>query len=114
MSHRFLLAVLLTLCSHCAVSEPVFRSCLGNIETSNRKIEKAGVSYALWYDASDTVAKIRFAGREFEARVEIGNSWDGPWFKRIDDELYFSYLPREGGTIKFAFGPNQWFSGNCS
>lgn len=88
-------------------------SCRGNIETGNREIIQAGVSYFLWYTISGTTSKIRFAGREIDAVVETGNSWKGRWIKRFDDDVYFSFLPDEGGTIKYRFEPNRWYSGNC-
>lgn len=89
------------------------RSCQGNIETSTKTIVQAGVSYKLNYEISGQSAKVRFAGREFEANVEFGKSWKGPWIKRMDEKVYFSFLPEDGGTIKFQFEPDRWFSGNC-
>ena len=91
----------------------VTRTCQGNIETGSRQIAQTGVSYKLSYEISGSTAKIRFAGREFDAQVETGKSWTGPWVKRMDNEIYFSYLPEDGGTIKFQFAPDRWYSGNC-
>lgn len=101
------------LCFGTAHAQFVERTCLGNLETFDRQIIKAGVSYKLSYSVSGASAKVRFAGREFEARAERGSSWQGVWVKRMDDDIYFSFLPAEGGTIKFQFKPNEWYSGNC-
>lgn len=88
-------------------------TCRGNIETFDKKLIQAGVTYLLRYDVSGTKAEIRFVGREFEAVVEKGSSWKGRWIKNLDDKVYFSFLPDDGGTMKFEFEPNRWFSGNC-
>lgn len=87
--------------------------CYGNIETSANKIIKAGVVYKLRYSITDANAQINFAGREFTARAEKGNTHKGYWIKLINNDNYFSFLPEEGGTIKFQFEPNVWFSGSC-
>jgi hypothetical protein len=89
------------------------RTCLGNLETYDQRIIKAGLSLKLSYRVTGTTAQVRFAGREFNAKAERGNSWQGHWIKRMDDEIYFSYLPTEGGNIKYQFKPNEWFSGKC-
>lgn len=94
-------------------SEEVKSTCRGNIETFDKKIIQTDVIYLLWYEISGPRAKIRFAGREFDALVEKMSSAKGHWIKRIDDSIYFSFVPEEGGTIKFQFEPNRWFSGNC-
>lgn len=88
-------------------------TCHGNIETFDKKLIQPGVTYFLRYDVSGTKAKIKFAGREFDAVVEKGSSWKGLWMKNLEAKEYFSFLPDEGGTLKFAFEPNRWFSGNC-
>jgi hypothetical protein len=88
-------------------------TCRGNIETFDKKIVQADVVYLLRYDISGAKAKIRFVGREFDAVVEKGASWKGRWIKKMEDSEYFSFLPDDGGTIKFQFEPNRWFSGNC-
>jgi hypothetical protein len=88
-------------------------TCHGNIETFDKKLIQAGVIYKVVYETSGDVAKVWFAGREFEARAEKGKSWKGVWMKQMDDKVYFSLLPDEGGTIKFQFEENRWFSGNC-
>jgi len=109
-------SIALALCSiwtAAASSSEFERTCQGNLETSNREIIKAGVSYKLSYNISGAKAKVRFAGREFDAVVESGKSWKGLWIKRIDDDVYFSFLPNDGGTIKFQFEPDRWYSGNC-
>jgi len=88
-------------------------TCRGNIETFDKKLIQTDVTYFLRYYVSGTNAKVRFAGREFDAVIEIGSSWKGRWIKKIDDKEYFSFLPDDGGTIKLEFEPNRWFSGNC-
>ena len=95
------------------VASDITRTCQGNIETYSRQIIQAGVSYKMSFEIFGSTAKIRFAGREFDAQVEMGKSWLGPWIKRMDNEIYFSYLPEDGGTIKFEFAPDRWYSGNC-
>ena len=89
------------------------RTCQGNIETFMKKIIEAGVTYKLSYSISGAKVKVQFAGREFDALAEKGKSWKGLWIKRMDETIYFSFLPDEGGTIKFKFEPNLWYSGNC-
>jgi hypothetical protein len=89
------------------------RTCHGNIETFNQQIIQAGVMYKLSYTISGAKASVRFAGREFDALAESGKSWKGVWIKRMDENIYFSFLPDEGGTIKFQFKPTRWYSGNC-
>lgn len=88
-------------------------TCHGNIETFNKQIRQAGVTYKLSYKVSGTKATVRFAGREFDALAESGKSWKGLWIKRIDEGIYFSFMPEEGGTIKFQLEPDRWYSGNC-
>jgi hypothetical protein len=105
--------VLSAVLSSTAIASSLEVSCRGNIESFDKKIIQAGVAYSLWYEISGAKAKIRFAGREFDAVVEKGTSWKGLWIKRIEDKEYFSFLPDEGGTVKFEFEPNRWFSGNC-
>lgn len=96
-----------------AIASDNEKTCQGNLETGNKQIIKAGVTYKLSYSISGSTAKIQFAGREFDAIAESGKSWKGLWIKRIDESIYFSFLPDEGGTIKFQFEPNLWYSGNC-
>ena len=85
-------------------SKPFITSdCLGNIETFDKNILTSGVSYKISYVVSGNSAQVRFAGREFDASVETGESWNGVWIKKMDDEAYFSFLPDDGGTIKFEF-----------
>lgn len=69
--------------------------------------------YKLCYDVNGATEKVRFAGREFDANVEEGKSWKGPWINKMDDVIYLSFLPKDGGTIKFQFDPDRWISGNC-
>ena len=78
-----------------------------------RRVIRAGVLYKLFYEVSGPEAKVRFAGREFDALAERGKSWKGLWIKRIDSAVYFSFLPDDGGTIKFQFEQDRWYSGNC-
>ncbi len=89
------------------------RTCHGNIETFNKQVIQAGITYKLSYEILGTNAKVRFAGREFDALAESGKSWKGLWIKKMDEDIYFSFLPEDGGTIKFQFEPDRWFSGNC-
>lgn len=101
----------------------VTKECLGNLETFDKKLIQAGVSYKLHYEISGTSARVQFAGREFDAQAEKGTGWKGLWIKQMDGSpigyipkeggTYFSYLPEEGGIIKFQFEPQKWFSGNC-
>lgn len=88
-------------------------TCHGNIETFAQKLIQAGVIYKIVYVTSGNVSRIRFAGREFDAKAETGKSWKGVWLKKIDDKMYFSLLAEDGGAIKFQFDENHWFSGNC-
>lgn len=117
MSNQSLITVMsvvaLAVVSSVVQAEDVTRSCQGNIESGSRQIVQAGVTYKLSYEVSGSTAKIRFAGKEFDARVETGKSWKGLWIKRMDNEIYFSYLPEDGGTIKFQFSSDRWYSGNC-
>jgi hypothetical protein len=114
-----ILAALILITWACAIaakpaqSSFINQTCNGNIETYNRKVLQAGVTYKLSYSVSGKDAEIRFAGREFKVSIERGSSWLGLWLKRIDSEVYFSFLPDEGGTLKFEFEPNRWYSGNC-
>lgn len=107
------LVLALALCSGNACAAFVERNCLGNLETLDQQIIKAGIRYKLSYSVFGDSAKVRFAGREFDVKAEHGKSWEGIWLKRMDDDIYFSFLPNEGGTIKFRFKPDQWYSGNC-
>ena len=88
-------------------------TCKGNLETGDKQIIEAGVTYNLSYSILGSTAKIQFAGREFNAVTENGKSWKGLWIKRIDESIYFSFLPDESGTIKFQIEPNLWYSGSC-
>lgn len=91
-------------------------TCRGNIENFQKEMVQAGVTYFLWHEVSGAKAKIRFAGREFEAdvaRSTDGKAWKGRWLRKIEGDTYFSYLPDEGGTLKFEFDTDRWFSGNC-
>lgn len=91
------------------------RECRGNIETFHKDVIQYGVEYKLHIIVRNTTATVQFAGREFTARIDVSKSgtWKGRWIKRVDDEIYFSYLPEDGGTVKFKFSPDRWFSGNC-
>ena len=116
MLNQFLLAVVSAVAiaiPSVAQSAEVTRTCQGNIETFSRRIIQVGVQYKLSYAVSGSAARVRFAGREFDVNVETGGSWTGPWFKRMDGEIYFSYLPEEGGAIKFELLRDRWYSGNC-
>ena len=86
------------------------------MEISRRSIgrsSKPASTTSCSYSLSGESAKVRFAGREFDVKAEHGKSWEGVWLNRMDDDIYFSFLPSEGGTIKFEFKPDLWYSGNC-
>lgn len=106
----FALGIILANTATAAVIET---TCLGNIESFDRKIVQAGVTYLLRYEIFDTKAKITFAGHDLVALVDTGTSWKGRWIKRLEGNKYFPFLPDDGGTIKFQLEPNRWFSGNC-
>lgn len=95
------------------------RTCHGNLETYDKKIIQAGVIYKISYEVSGEKVKVRFAGREFDAKVSVdpgGQVYKGLWITKIvagPDRFYFSFLPEDGGTIKFEFAPDRWYSGNC-
>jgi hypothetical protein len=118
-----LLPLLFCVYSCSSYNASVTKECVGNFETFDKKIIQAGVSYKLHYELSGALARVQFAGREFDAQAEKGTSWKGLWIKKMDGSpigyipkeggTYFSYLPEEGGIIKFQFEPQKWFSGNC-
>ena len=115
---NFLLAlgVFLTLTCGQGNATEVSNTCYGNLETFEKKIIKAGVTYLIGYEVIGTLAKVRFAGREFDAEVKFdqyGTSWKGRWLTQMKDSIYFSFLPEDGGTLKFRFDQGTWFSGNC-
>lgn len=89
--------------------------CLGNIETFDKKVIKAGVEYFMSYEIVGDNAQLSFAGRTIAASAEQGKSYKGMWLKNAGDhdDLYLSFLPEEGGDIKFKFEDGNWFSGNC-
>ena len=72
------------------------RECIGNLETYYRRVIKADVRYKMWFSIKGRTAVVRVAGREFNADVDYGDSWKGPWLKEMDDLKYLSYLPEEG------------------
>ncbi len=88
--------------------------CSGNIETSRLELLKPAVQYPLVVDWDKRIPKVYFAGREIEVEVSTGRTWHGPWLTNITaDGTYLSFLPNEGGTLKFSFEPDKWYSGNC-
>jgi uncharacterized membrane protein len=109
----FIAMILLSSVMSCAIASDNERTCQGNLETFDKQIIKADVTYKLSYGISGSKVKVHFAGREFDANAESGKTWKGLWITRIDESIYFSYLPDEGGTMKFQFEPNLWYSGNC-
>ena len=113
----FFLGVILFATSTTSVfASAVTSTCRGNIETFDQKILTAGVTYLLWHQVTGNKAEIRFAGKEFVADVALatgGKAWKGRWLRNTDKPPYFSYLPDEGGTLKFEFENDRWFSGNC-
>jgi hypothetical protein len=90
-----------------------FYLCLGNHETGLEKIVETSVDYFLWYKFVGEKAKVRFAGREFEAKVSYGQFYEGPWLQNHGDMETFSFLPGDGGTVTFQFNEELWFKGNC-
>lgn len=112
-TQAFSVLVLFSIFIHAAGASENDRTCYGNLETFNKQIIQAGITYKLSYEISGAKAKVRFAGREFDALAESGKSWKGLWIKKMDEGIYFSFLPEDGGTIKFQFEPDRWFSGNC-
>lgn len=110
----FSILVMAVLCfSNNVFASEAVRNCEGNLETFDKKIIQAGVSYKISYVLSGDKVRVSFAGREIEALSEVGKSWKGHWIKKIDNDTYFSFLPDDGGTIKFQFAKNEWYSGNC-
>ena len=109
----FTTIILLIAASSCTLASDNERTCQGNLETFDKQIIKAGVTYKLSYSIAGAKVKVQFAGREFDAHAESGETWKGLWIQRIDESIYFSYLPDKGGTIKFQLEPNLWYSGNC-
>lgn len=91
--------------------------CHGNIETFDRRLIQADANYWISYKIYQNKATVWFAGREFEADIEqnTANAWRGYWLfvNDIDENLYFSYLPQQGGEMRFMFEPTVWFSGSC-
>ena len=111
--NTFVAIMLLITAISCAIASDNERTCQGNLETFDKQIIKAGVTYKLSYSIAGAKVKVQFAGREFDAHAESGETWKGLWIQRIDESIYFSYLPDKGGTIKFQLEPNLWYSGNC-
>jgi hypothetical protein len=87
--------------------------CFGNTETGDKKVLQAGIQYLLWYRIEENTAKVRVAGRELSTKVDRGSSWKGPWLKLNTEQEYFSFLPEEGGTLKFQLDKQTWYIGNC-
>jgi|LauGreSBDMM110SN_4_FD.fasta_scaffold354451_1 hypothetical protein len=114
--NRHLVCLIFSALTTSTFASEVAVTCRGNIETFDQKIVTAGVTYLLWQKVSGSKAEIRFAGRAFEADVALatdGKAWKGRWLRKMDGNTYFSYLPDEGGTLKFEFESDRWFSGNC-
>ena len=108
----FLLILLLCMLSKNVFGEG-FYLCLGNHETGLEKILETNVNYFLWYKFVGEKAKIRFSGREFDAKVSYGQFYEGPWLQNHGNKETFSFLPGDGGTVKFQFYDDLWFKGNC-
>lgn len=109
----YIAALLLSAASSNALAAPVQALCRGNIETSDKKIVHAGVSYWLWYVVTADKATIRLAGREFTAKATAGNNYTGLWLQDFSGDRYFSFLPADGGTVRAELEDGVWFSGNC-
>jgi hypothetical protein len=116
-TRRFICAISFVTLTVSSFASELAVTCRGNIETFDKKIVTAGVSYLLWQKVSGSKAEIRFAGKEFGVDVALatdGKAWKGRWLRKMDRNTYFSYLPDEGGTLKFEFETDRWFSGNCA
>lgn len=115
MTKTLILAIALLAVAPQAQAEWTQRTCLGNIETEDRLITTPGVQYKVFYDIKGETGLVSFAGRTFPAKVEYSEStWKGPWIKEFDRKSpYFSYLPDNGGEVRFEFSKDQWFAGNC-
>jgi len=87
--------------------------CSGNIETFDKKIIKYNVDYRVSYLVNSDEAKARFAGREIDANATKGKTYNGYWMQNKKGNIYFSYLPDDGGQIKVEFESGEWFSGVC-
>jgi hypothetical protein len=89
--------------------------CYGNIEDGFKRIITPGISYKLSYIISGSNVRVQFAGHEFDANIDSagGKAWKGIWIRSSNEDIYFSYLPDEGGIIKFKYKDNNWYSGNC-
>jgi hypothetical protein len=113
LKKKLALGSLLACAFSVANANPVQTLCRGNIETPDRKIMHAGVSYWLWYDVTAGRATVRIAGREFNTTAETGTTWPGFWLHNIKEGPYLSFLPSDGGTIRVELETGTWFSGNC-
>ncbi len=73
------------------------------------------INLGLEYVLNDEIAHIVFNGKKFDAAVSKSSSgaWKGLWIKAINNQVYFSFLPDDGGQIKFEFETDRWFSGKC-
>lgn len=116
LERQFICITFSAILSSSVFASEVSLTCHGNIETFDKKVVTPGVTYFLWHKISGEKAEIRFAGKEFEAEVATaidGKAWKGRWLRKIAGSTYFSYLPDEGGALKFEFESDRWFSGNC-
>jgi len=107
------LAALLQLMVCNAGAEAFNLFCQGDIETRDKNILAASVFYPLRYEITGSRANIHFAGKTFVATVEKVKSRKGKSIKKIDEEMNFSFLPDEGGKIRFQFDQDRWYSGIC-
>jgi len=87
--------------------------CTGNIESFEKKVLRYGIDYKVSYLINGDFAKIRIAGREIDTKATKGKSFLGYWLLINEPNSYLSYLPSDGGTIKFKLENGEWFSGTC-
>lgn len=107
------LAALLQLMISNAGAEAINLFCQGDIETKDKNVLEACVFYPLRYETTGSKANIRFAGKTFVASIEQGKSRKSKAIKKIDNETYFSFLPDDGGKIRFQFDQDRWYTGSC-
>lgn len=97
----------------CSNSKYNYAECIGNIETFEKKIIKSSIAYNVSYLIDGGKSKIRIAGREIDASASKGKTYNGYWLMNNSSHSYLSYLPDDGGTIKFKFENDEWFVGVC-
>lgn len=97
----------------CSDAKYKYAECIGNIETFDKKIIRNSVGYNISYLIDGKNSKIRIAGREIDASASKGKTYNGYWLMNNTELSYLSYLPDDGGTIKFKLESDEWFVGVC-